>query len=312
MSFSMSVKNEAAKVSVREGYLVEAELCGLINTCGSISIAQGRLVVSLSTENAPVARRIFTHLKSFYSDDVNASARKNVKLKRNIYTISLSDDAAIRKLLNFCYGEGDFSIYNEISPDLSDSKSKQAFVRGCFLGAGSVTNPRRGYHFEVVFSNRDAADILKNILNEYQISGNIIERSDKFIFYIKGAEMISDTLTVIGANRSVLEFENVRAMKETRNNVNRMVNCETANLEKIVNSSIEQVNDIMYIDSMIGLESLPDSLYELAKLRLVNRNASLKDLGELLNPKVGKSGVNHRMKKIRNIADDLRGEYDGD
>ena len=134
MSFSMSVKNEAAKVSVREGYLVDAELCGLISTCGSISIAQGRLVVSLSTENAPVARRIFTHLKSFYSDDVNASARKNVKLKRNIYTISLSDDAAIRKLLNFCYGEGDFSIYNEISPNLSDSKSKQAFVRGCFLG----------------------------------------------------------------------------------------------------------------------------------------------------------------------------------
>ena len=164
----------------------------------------------------------------------------------------------------------------------------------------------------MVFSNRDAAEFLKNILLDYEISGNIIERSDKFIFYIKGAAMISDALTVIGANGSVLEFENVRAMKETRNNVNRMVNCETANLEKIVNSSIEQVNDIMYIDSMIGLESLPESLYELANVRLVNRNASLKDLGELLDPKVGKSGVNHRMKKIRSIADDLRRGNDGD
>lgn len=312
MSFSMSVKNEAAKIVARDKSIVDAELCGLISTCGSISIVKGGLVVSFSTENASVARRIFTHLKTFYSEDVNATARKNVKLKRNIYTISLNDEDATKKLLKFCFSEDEISIYSEISPNLDDAKSKQAFVRGCFLGAGSVTNPRRGYHFEVVFSNRDAAEFLKNILLDYQISGNIIERSDKFIFYIKGAEMISDALTVIGANGSVLEFENVRAMKETRNNVNRMVNCETANLEKIVNSSIEQVNDIMYIDSMIGLESLPESLYELANVRLVNRNASLKDLGELLDPKVGKSGVNHRMKKIRSIADDLRRGNDGD
>lgn len=312
MSFSMSVKNEAAKIVARDKSIVDAELCGLISTCGSISIVKGGLVVSFSTENASVARRIFTHLKTFYSEDVNATARKNVKLKRNIYTISLNDEDATKKLLKFCFSEDEISIYSEISPNLDDAKSKQAFVRGCFLGAGSVTNPRRGYHFEVVFSNRDASEFLKNILLDYEISGNIIERSDKFIFYIKGAEMISDALTVIGANGSVLEFENVRAMKETRNNVNRMVNCETANLEKIVNSSIEQVNDIMYIDSMIGLESLPESLYELANVRLVNRNASLKDLGELLDPKVGKSGVNHRMKKIRSIADDLRRGNDGD
>lgn len=312
MSFSMSVKNEAAKIVARDKSIVDAELCGLISTCGSISIVKGGLVVSFSTENASVARRIFTHLKTFYSEDVNATARKNVKLKRNIYTISLNDEDATKKLLKFCFSEDEISIYSEISPNLDDAKSKQAFVRGCFLGAGSVTNPRRGYHFEVVFSNRDASEFLKNILLDYEISGNIIERSDKFIFYIKGAEMISDALTVIGANGSVLEFENVRAMKETRNNVNRMVNCETANLEKIVNSSIEQVNDIMYIDSMIGLESLPEPLYELANVRLVNRNASLKDLGELLDPKVGKSGVNHRMKKIRSIADDLRRGNDGD
>lgn len=306
----MDVKSEASKIKLQEKSLVDAELCGLLSTCGSISINRNGLVVNFHTENAPVARRIFTHLKKFYSEDVNAFARKNAKLKKNVYSVGLNDEAASKRMLSYCYG-GDENVFeNAVNPPLKSFKEYSSFVRGSFLGTGSVTDPKRSYHFEIVFENEKNAEFLKKILMFYEISSGVIIRKDKFILYIKEAEKISDILTIIGANSSVLSFENIRAIKETRNNVNRMVNCETANLEKIVNSSVEQVNDIEYIDRELGLKSLPDSLYELAIARLNNRNASLKDLGELLNPKVGKSGVNHRMKKIRKIAYDLRsGEY---
>lgn len=310
MSFSSSVKDEVAKIKVKDKNLITSEISGLLATCGAIMLKGENLILSFNTENPSVARRIFTFLKS-YSKDVEASIRKNYKLRKNKYSISLFDTYAVKSLLDKVYIGQDKRVFtlSKKKPRLTEEE-KRAFVRGCFLGSGSVTNPEKTYHFEIIFENRGPANYLMEILSDYDIKPGLTLRKDKYLIYLKEAEKISDFLSLIGASKSVLEFENIRVIKEMRNNVNRLVNMETANLNKIVNSSLDQVNDILYIDKEIGLNSLDENLREVALLRLENRESSLRDIGNLLNPKIGKSAVNYRMKKLREIAKLLRsGDY---
>lgn len=185
---------------------------------------------------------------------------------------------------------------------------KQAFMRGAFLAAGSVTDPNKGYHLEIVCDNEPSADLIMYIMKGFGLEPKKIERKKYHVVYIKDGSMIVDFLNVIGAHNALMDMENIRILKDMRNSVNRRVNCETANINKTVNAAVRQVEDILYIEEKVGMSYLPDNLREIAELRLEERDTPLKELGEMLDPPIGKSGVNHRLRKICEIASELREE----
>jgi DNA-binding protein WhiA len=185
---------------------------------------------------------------------------------------------------------------------------KRAYLKTTFICCGSVTDPGKNYHFELVNTDYYHAHNLKLLIADFGIDAKIVERKNHYIVYLKEGEQIVDMLNLISAHKALMEYENERIIKEVRNNVNRIVNCETANLNKVVLASVKQREAIEYIRNHVGFSYLSPQLEEIAKIRLDNPNMSLKELGELLNPPVGKSGVNHRLKKICEIAEQLKGE----
>ena len=188
---------------------------------------------------------------------------------------------------------------------LASDLCRRAFIKGSFMGSGSISNPEKSYHAEFVSNKEVQSKTLQKLLKIYGINGKNIYRKNNYVTYIKESEQISDLLALMGANNAVLDFENIRAVKETRNQINRVINCETANLDKIVDTSMRQINNIKILKKYKVIDQLPDNLRELAYLRLKHSNASLKELGQMLDPPLGKSGVNHRLRKIEEIAEDL-------
>lgn len=186
------------------------------------------------------------------------------------------------------------------------SEALRSIVKGAFMSTGSVNNPESNYHLEISFVERKNAEYVLNICKTYDVNLKILESKGKFILYIKEGEEISKFLALIGANNGVMKFEDIRTTREVRNNVNRKVNCETANLNKTIDASVNQVNDIKLIQKLNKFEELSEDLQAIASLRLEYPDLSLKELGEQLEPPLGKSGVNHRMKKIHEIAEELR------
>ncbi|MBQ8412199.1 MAG: DNA-binding protein WhiA [Lachnospiraceae bacterium] len=186
---------------------------------------------------------------------------------------------------------------------------KQAFLRGAFLATGSITDPQKGYHMEIVCELEEQAQILMDAIKSFQVEPKLVMRKKYYVVYLKDGSMIVDLLNVMGAHISLMNMENVRILKDMRNSVNRRVNCETANINKTVSAAVKQIEDIRYIEEKKGLKILPVGLRVIAELRLEEPELSLKDLGERLNPPIGKSGVNHRLRKISEIAMELRRSY---
>ena len=186
---------------------------------------------------------------------------------------------------------------------LQQSCCKRAYIRGAFLAAGSISNPDKSYHFEIVCHSMEQAKQLQEVINYFELDAKIVERKNHFVVYLKEGSQIVDILNVMEAHVALMNLENVRILKEMRKAVNRKVNCETANISKTVNAAVKQVEDIIYIRDTMGLSNLPDNLREMAELRLEYPEAPLKELGTYLNPPVGKSGVNHRLRKISLIAE---------
>lgn len=314
MSFSSTVKNEVAKYKV-EGYdEMLCEMAGLSPMCGVLTAKGGKLYIRYQTENASVARRIFTFLKRFFDFDISVAMAKSTQLKKHLYIITLDDYSAAQVLLSdmdFIHGENVF-IPNYCPESLvSSTQGKKAYIRGAFLGSGSIVNPEKSYHLEFVCNNEIHAEFLAENVNFFGLCAKVTQRKEKYIVYLKEAEQISDLLSVIGAYRSLLSFENVRVIKEMRNRVNRLVNCETANLNKTVGASLEQVKNIEYIQEHLGLEKLLPQLQETAALRLEYPDASLKDLAQMASPKVSKSTMNYRLSKLKEIANKMRSEQNG-
>lgn len=314
MSFSSRVKDELSKIKAEDNSLMIAELSGYLRMCGTIRIENfSELGLFFTTENASVARRIVTFVKKLYTSEVELSVRKNRQLKRkNLYLIRIGDTASVRVLLDearFIRAENVFSPHYQMDPSLiRDQESLSAYIRACFLGSGSITNPERSYHLEFVTSSQTHALDLVTWLKKANIDARCIERKEDYVVYLKEAEMISDLLAFMGGNQSVLQFESTRVMKDVRNQVNRLVNCETANLSKTINASMRQIEDIKYIEERLGLHSLEDSLREIAYYRLDNPEASLVEIGQSLDPVLSKSAVNRRLKKIHDLADRLKGD----
>lgn len=183
---------------------------------------------------------------------------------------------------------------------------EKAFIRNAFLASGSICDPQKAYHLEIVCHDRALADELCKVLKKFELMAKTVKRGNKEIVYFKEGENIADFLNIIGAHNSLLALENVRIYKDMLNNINRVVNCETANLEKTLNASVRQIENIKFIEKTIGLKKLPQKLREIAEIRLEYVDANLKELGEMLTPPLGKSGVNHRLKKLDKIAEDLK------
>ncbi len=315
MSFSSKVKGEICRFTNLTKEEVTAELSAIMKVSGTLTFGSGRhMSFKITTENPTSARLIFTLLKDYFGIHAKLMVKRSNSLKKNnIYMVIITESMGVKDLLKitgiFMEDEGIFSLNYGINKDLVETdKERRAYIRGAFLGGGSISNPEKTYHLEFVTHNIEYAEDLSNLINEYGLASKVIQRKSSHIVYIKEGEQIVDLLNIIGAHNSLLELENVRIMKEMRNNVNRLVNCETANLSKTVNAAVRQVESIKLIEKELGLGRLPKNLRDVAELRLKYPDESLKELGEMLNPPVGKSGVNHRLRKIEKIAEELKRE----
>ncbi len=314
MSFSSATKHELSRLDIENECCALAELASIIRTSGTIQIgSHNKVILKLSTENAAIARRIFTLTKGLYDANINVVVKKNKQLKKNNnYLVIINDREMTRKILEdigflIDSQDGYYGVNYKVPKELIENRCcRRAYVRGAFLGGGSINNPEKAYHLEFVTNNKDHGKELVRIINSFGLNAKIVTRKESYVVYIKEGEQISDILNIMGAHQALLKFEDIRVLKDVRNNVNRLVNCETANLNKIIDASLRQVENIEYIDNKIGLEKLPKNLQEVALLRLKHREASLKELGQMLNPPVGKSGINHRFRRIDDIAEKLR------
>ncbi|MGP1908886.1 DNA-binding protein WhiA [Metabacillus sp. JX24] len=308
MSFASETKKELTNIELKPCCL-KAELSALIRMNGSLSFSNRKLILDIQTENAAIARRIYTLLKKQYDVSVELLVRKKMRLKKNnVYIVRLIEKA--REILEdlSILGEN-FTFIRSISEDLVKKKCcRRSYIRGAFLAGGSVNNPETSsYHLEIFSLYKEHNDALCELMNVFNLNSKTLERKKGYITYLKEAEKISEFLSIIGGHQALLRFEDVRIVRDMRNSVNRLVNCETANLNKTIGAAIRQVENIKYIDEKMGLEALPDKLSEIARLRVEYQDVTLKELGEMVSSgKISKSGINHRLRKLDEIAEQLR------
>lgn len=314
MSFSSDVKEELSRQCPTARHCMLAELAAIVGMCGDVCISSfERWRLRIHTENVAVARKCFTLLQKTFTinSDVSVRLHKSNGKRSQIYTILVRDQEAVRRILQalkLFNEEGE--IAEQVSPAnqllVQMSCCRRAFIRGAFLSAGSISNPQKSYHFEIVCVSQERAMQLQTLIRTFGPDAKIVQRKRHFIVYIKEGAQIVDMLNIMEAHISLMDLENIRIVREMRNDVNRKVNCEAANINKTVNAAVRQIEDIRYLETRKGLEQLPEGLAEIAELRLANPDASLKELGEMLTPPVGKSGVNHRLRKLSRLAEELR------
>ena len=283
MSFSQDVKQELSKISnLANKDLVKIEFAGY---CKTNNVYLSDNMLRFSTENEYNINRFAKLLNNIENHNYQ------IEIQGKNYVITTKNKNILRLATI-----KDLEIDGEIQ--------EKAYIRGCFLGSGSINNPENKYHIEVIFKQKQDAQSVVNMLKKYSINFKILEKENSTSIYSKDGEEISKFLAFIGANNAVLKFEDIRVYRDMRNNVNRIVNCETANLSKTVTAALKQIDAINVIKSNGKFNSLSDSLKEIAELRIKYPEASLTELGEKTNPKIGKSGVNHRLKAIMKLAEE--------
>ena len=311
MSFSGKVKEELAGQLSLARHCQVAELAALLCGCGRVEkMSDGNRKLWIQTENEAVARKSFTLLRKTFNIETAIVIREGSQLKRGkVYLVEVADPVRAEQVLQGTK----LSVDNETGLLEMDNSlvvqmncCKRAFIRGTFLSSGSISDPEKGYHFEIVSPDERKAKQLQELIRSFQIDAKIVLRKKVHVVYVKEGAQIVDMLAVMEANVALMNLENIRILKEMRNSVNRKVNCETANINKTVNAAVKQIEDIRLIESRTGLRNLSEGLAEIAELRLQYPEATLKELGMMLNPQVGKSGVNHRLRKLSEIADGLR------
>ncbi|MEI3597453.1 MULTISPECIES: DNA-binding protein WhiA [unclassified Oceanobacillus] len=308
MSFASEIKKELTTIE-SNATEKKAELAALIRMNGVVSVSRQRYSLDVQTENAAIARRIYTLIKSNYDVPIEVLVRKKMKLKKNnIYIVRMKEE--VRKVLqDLEIMQPPYDIIRAISPEIfNHDAKKRAYLRGAFLAGGSVNNPETSsYHLEIYNYHEEHNNSLSELLNSFDLKSKTLERRHGYIVYIKEAEKITEFLSIIGAHNALFKFEDVRIVRDMRNSVNRLVNCETANLNKTIGAAFRQIENIKLIEQTVGLDQLPEKLQEIAVLRREHEDVSLKELGELVGSgKISKSGVNHRLKKIDEFAEKIR------
>jgi conserved hypothetical protein len=318
MSFSKQVKEELANHWSVARHCQIAEIAAMLSMLGELHITNEESVakatgatnernsikqsLQISTENSAVAKKYFTLLQKTFK------IKAIMSLRCNVHIVTVQDEDIEQVLKATKCSETLLEVRSIV---MQRACCKRAFIRGAFLASGSISAPEKGYHFEIVCPTRQKAEQLQEVMNSFALEAKIILRKHAYIVYLKESTQIVDVLNVMEAHVALMELENVRILKEVRNQINRKVNCETANINKTVSASLKQKEDILYIRDYQGFQKLPESLQNMAEVRLSHPDASLKELGELMNPPVGKSGVNHRLRKLSMIAEDMRAKQGG-
>lgn len=302
MSFSGQIKEELAQVISSPRHCQLAELAALVQFCGHIE-EDGSLLVQ--SENPLVIRKCFTLLKKTFK--IEAAAKNQMQTQNYRLFVTGEDAFRVLEALKICDTAGHLMMRHLTDPVLiKNSCCKRAYLRGCYMAVGSMSDPYKSYHLELVCGLQAQAEQLLKILHDFSLDAKMIVRKKYYVVYMKEGENIADFLNITEAHKALMEFENTRIYKGMRNMVNRKVNCEAANITKTVNAATRQVEDIRLIREKMGLEGLPEPLRQMAYVRLENPQASLGELGKLLDPPVGKSGVNHRLRKLGELAKELK------
>ncbi|MBS4750213.1 DNA-binding protein WhiA [Granulicatella sp. zg-ZJ] len=309
MSYAAQVKKELTSLEVHKEH-AKAELAALIQMNGAVSLYQQKFILNVQTENAAIARRMYTLLKDHYDVESELLVRRKMKLKKNnIYIVRLK--TGTKEILTDLGIMDGLFFQTRVPKNIKNNEQKvKSYLRGAFLAGGSVNNPEKSsYHLEIYSNYEDHSQDICDMINRFYMNGRIIERRNGYIAYIKEAEKIADFLVLIGALNSMMKFEDIRIIRDMRNSVNRIVNCENANLSKVINASSKQIEAINYIAEKVGLDELPPKLKEVAELRLSYPESSLMEIGEMIvGETVSKSGINHRLRKIVAFADKLKKE----
>ena len=302
MSFSGQIKEELAQVISSPRHCQLAELAALVQFCGHIE-EDGSLLVQ--SENPLVIRKCFTLLKKTFK--IEAVAKSQMQTQNYRLFVTGEDAFRVLEALKICDTAGHLMMRHLTDPVLiKNSCCKRAYLRGCYMAVGSMSDPYKSYHLELVCGLQAQAEQLLKILHDFSLDAKMIVRKKYHVGYMKEGDNIADFLNITEAHKALMEFENTRIYKGMRNMVNRKVNCEAANITKTVNAATRQVEDIRLIREKMGLEGLPEPLRQMAYVRLENPQASLGELGKLLDPPVGKSGVNHRLRKLGELAKELK------
>lgn len=309
MSYAADVKKELTTLEVHREH-AKAELAALIRMNGMLSMQNHQFILNVQTENAAIARRIYTLLKDHYQVQSELLVRRKMKLKKNnVYIVRLKQGT--QAVLNDLEIMDGLQFTSSVSPViLGNTQKMRSYLRGAFLAGGSVNNPETSrYHLEIYSLYETHNQDICTMMNYYGLHARTLERRNGYITYLKEAEKITEFLILIGATNAMLKFEDVRIVRDMRNSVNRLVNCETANLNKTIDAAAKQLENIDYILKTGGLEQLPEKLQEIAVLRLEHPEVSLKELGELVpSGPISKSGMSHRIRKLNEYADKLRAE----
>ncbi|MDY2590501.1 MAG: DNA-binding protein WhiA [Agathobacter sp.] len=287
MSFSSDIKEELGRQYSKSRHCQMAELSGMIELDGRIDEQDGTMY--FKTDNPVLLEKYAILMRKVFELDISKP---------------ISKEETDRIMQTFKWNRLEGATTNGLI--LQNTCCKRAFIRGAFLAGGSMSDPNKSYHFEIVCHTHEQAKQLQSVMQSFDTDAKIVERKGHHVVYLKEGSQIVDMLNVMEAYVALMNLENVRILKEVRNTINRKVNCETANINKTVNAAVKQVEDIELIRERIGLDNLPENLREMALLRLEYPEATLKELGNYLEPPVGKSGVNHRLRKLSAIAEDLK------
>ena len=305
MSFAGKVKQELLDQTGRTRHCQIAELAAFFSCFGQVIMEEdSNYILKFLTENLTVWKKCYILFRKAFRIVPDLSIRGHHQFV--LYILDDEDAMAFMKAIQV-------SGRNPLVAEslISRMCCKRAFLRGIFLACGSITDPNRGYHLEIAVGECDRAVQIQEIIGVFELEAKIIERKGSYVVYMKEGAAIADFLNIIGAHMALMDFENVRILKEMRNSINRQVNCETANIKKTVSAAARQMEDIQYIYDRIGFGSLSENLSQIARLRLDNPEVTLKELGEMLEPPIGKSGVNHRLRKLSEIAEELRKKNQG-
>lgn len=309
MSFAAETKRELTQLDVKH-CCARAELAALTRMNGFISIRNKQLELDISTENAAIARRIYRLIKQNDDYSIEILVRKKMRLKKNNVYIVRMKEAAQSLLNDLKILDENLMFTRKIDPELIKKPCcRRSYLRGAFLAGGSLNHPESSYHLEIFSNYEEHTYSLAELMNDFDLNVKVLPRKNGYIIYMKEGEKITEFLSIIGAHQALFYFEDIRIVKDMRNSVNRLVNCETANLNKTVSAAMKQIENIRLIERTIGLEQLPSKLREIAELRIKYPDVTLKELGELVKGEpISKSGINHRFRKIEAIARQLHQE----
>lgn len=313
MSFSTETKNELSRSVPEKKCCQLAEIAGFLRVSGSLRLAGGgKFKIVISTDNPAVARHYKKLIKEYFQVETELEVGEAPGPKKGrAYFLTIGPEMRSEQILRetgiLLVREGNNYISDGIYGDLIKTKCcRKSYLRGIFMGSGSVSDPARSYHLEFVCASKNLATDLRKMINTFvDLSAKIVERKDKYVVYMKNSEYICDTLAIMGAHAQMLTFENVKIQKGMVNKAVRMTNCDTANTDRTLDASQRQIDNIRKIQEAMGLNRLPEKLQQAAKLRLEYPEASLVQLGEMMDPPMKKSGINNRFRKIEEIASKL-------